>query len=127
MFFDDDGSGNIRIYYLVAGVRTYYDVTAGTIDYTNGEIKLNPIKITSVSNVDGSTSTKFRVTVLPNSNDIVPVRNQLLELDLTNTTVSGTVDATATTGKGYTVTTTATTSTTTVSTTASTTPETSGY
>ena len=126
-FLDDDGSGNIRIYYLVAGVRTYYDVTAGTIDYTNGEIKLNPIKITSVSDVDGSTSTKFRVTVLPNSNDIVPVRNQLLELDLTNTTVSGTVDATATTGKGYTVTTTATTSTTTVSTTASTTPETSGY
>ena len=100
-FLDDDGSGNIRIYYLVAGVRTYYDVTAGTIDYTNGEIKLNPIKITSVSNVDGSTSTKFRVTVLPNSNDIVPVRNQLLELDLTSTT--------------------------TVSTTASTTPETSGY
>ena len=126
-FLDDDGSGNIRIYYLVAGVRTYYDVTAGTIDYTNGQIKLNPIKITSVSDVDGSTSTKFRVTVLPNSNDIVPVRNQLLELDLTNTTVSGTVDATATTGKGYTVTTTATTSTTTVSTTASTTPETSGY
>ena len=54
-------------------------------------------------------STKFRLTVLPNSNDIVPVRNQLLELDLTNTSVSGTVDATATTGKGYTVTTTATT------------------
>ena len=126
-FLDDDGSGNIRIYYLVAGVRTYYDVTAGTIDYTNGEIKLNPIKITSVSNVDGSTSTKFRVTVLPNSNDIVPVRNQLLELDLTNTTVSGTVDATATTGKGYTVTTTATTTQTTTSTTASTTPTTSGY
>ena len=56
-----------------------------------------------------SASTKFRLTVLPNSNDIVPVRNQLLELDLTNTSVSGTVDATATTGKGYTVTTTATT------------------
>jgi len=126
-FLDDDGNGNIRIYYLVAGVRTYYDVTAGTIDYTNGIIKLNPVKITSVSDVDGSTSTKFRVTVLPNSNDIVPVRNQLLELDLTNTTISGTVDATATTGKGYTVTTTGTTSTTTVSTTASTTPETSGY
>ena len=55
------------------------------------------------------------------------MRNQLLELDLTNTTVSGTVDATATTGKGYTVTTTATTTQTTTSTTASTTPTTSGY
>jgi len=126
-FFDDDGSGNLRIYYLVAGVRTYYDVLAGTVDYDNGQIKINPVQITSVSNVDEATSTKFRLTVLPNSNDIVPVRNQLLELDLTNTTISGTVDATATTGKGYTVTTTATTTTTTTSTTASTTPTTSGY
>ena len=126
-FFDDDGSGNLRIYYLVAGVRTYYDVLAGTVDYDKGEIKINPVQITSVSNVDEATSTKFRLTVLPNSNDIVPVRNQLLELDLTNTTVSGTVDATATTGKGYTVTTTATTTTTTTTTTASTTPTTSGY
>ena len=126
-FFDDDGSGNLRIYYLVAGVRTYYDVLAGTVDYDNGQIKINPVQITSVSNVDEATTTKFRLTVLPNSNDIVPVRNQLLELDLTNTTISGTVDATATTGKGYTVTTTATTTTTTTSTTASTTPTTSGY
>ena len=126
-FFDDDGTGNLRIYYLVAGVRTYYDALAGTVDYDNGEIKINPVKITSVSNVDESASTKFRLTVLPNSNDIVPVRNQLLELDLTNTSVSGSVDATATTGKGYTVTTTATTTTTTTSTTASTTPTTSGY
>ena len=126
-FFDDDGTGNLRIYYLVAGVRTYYDSLAGTIDYTNGTIKINPVKITSVSDVDDSSSTKFRLTVLPNSNDIIPVRNQLIELDLTNTTVTGSVDTTATTGKGYTVTTTATTSTTTVTTTASTTPTTSGY
>jgi hypothetical protein len=126
-FFDDDGNGNLRIYYLVAGVRTYFDALAGTVDYDNGEIKINPVQITSVSNVDEAASTKFRLTVLPNSNDIVPVRNQLLELDLTNTSVSGTVDATATTGKGYTVTTTATTTQTTTSTTASTTPTTSGY
>ncbi len=126
-FFDDDGNGNLRIYYLVAGVRTYFDALAGTVDYDNGEIKINPVQITSVSDVDEAASTKFRLTVLPNSNDIVPVRNQLLELDLTNTSVSGTVDATATTGKGYTVTTTATTTQTTTSTTASTTPTTSGY
>ena len=126
-FFDDDGNGNLRIYYLVAGVRTYFNTLAGTVDYDNGEIKINPVRITGVSDVDEATSTRFRLTVLPNSNDIVPVRNQLLELDLTNTTVSGTVDATATTGKGYTVTTTATTTETTTSTTASTTPTTSGY
>ena len=112
---------------MVAGVRTYFDELAGTVDYDNGQIKINPVKITSVSDVDEATSTRFRLTVLPNSNDIVPVRNQLLELDLPNTSVSGTVDATATTGKGYTATTTATTTQTTTTTTASTTPTTSGY
>ena len=126
-FFDDDGNGNLRIYYIVAGVRTYFNTLAGTVNYDNGTIKINSVRITGVSDVDEATSTKIRLTVLPNSNDIVPVRNQLLELDLTNTSVSGSVDPTATTGKGYTVTTTATTTTTTVSTTASSTPTTSGY
>ncbi len=128
-FFDDDGQGNLRIYSLVAGVRTYFDSQAGTVDYPNGIIKINSILITSVSNVDGSASTQFRLTVLPSSNDVIPVRNQLLEIDTVNTTVIGTVDQTATTGKGYTVTTTggagsttgtATTTTTTVTTTSST-------
>ena len=128
-FFDDDGQGNLRIYSLVAGVRTYFDSQAGTVDYENGVIKINSILITSVSNVDGSASTQFRLTVLPDSNDVIPVRNQLLEIDTVNTSVVGTVDQTATTGRGYTVTTTggagsttgtATTTTTTVATTSST-------
>ncbi len=105
-FFDDDGQGNLRIYSLVAGVRTYFDSQAGTVDYENGIIKINSILITSVSNVDGSASTQFRLTVLPDSNDVIPVRNQLLEIDTVNTSVVGTVDQTATTGRGYTVTTT---------------------
>ena len=90
---------------------------------------INSVQITSVSNVDGSASTQFRLTAIPNSNDVVPVRNQLLEIDTINTTVVGTIDQTATTGRGYTVTTTggagsttgtATTTTTTVATTSST-------
>ena len=120
-FFDDDGVGNLRIYYLVDAVRTYFDSTAGTVDYANGVIKITSVLITSVSNVDGVASTRFRLTVIPNSTDIVPVRNQLLEIDTTNSSVVGSVDATATTGKGYTVSTsgTATTTTTTVSTSSS--------
>ena len=126
-FFDDDGSGNLRIYSLAAtGVRTYKDSAAGTVNYTNGKISTNSLNITAVSNVDGASSTKIRVTVLPKSNDIVPVRNQILEIDLTNSTITGTVDAQATTGKGYTVTSTGTTTTTSVSTTSST-PTTSAY
>ena len=127
-FFDDDGAGNLRVYSLVAGVRVYLDSAAGTVDYENGIITVNSIAITSVSNVDGASSTRLRVTVLPDSNDVIPVRNQILELDLVNTTVTGSVDATATTGKGYTVSTTgtATTTTTSVSTTSST-PSSSAY
>ena len=93
-FFDDDGAGNIRRYYLTAGVRQYQDSTAGTIDYTTGEIKINSINITSIENVDGAASTIIRLTVIPDSTDIIPVRNQILEIDFVNTTINGTVDTT---------------------------------
>ena len=126
-FFDDDGSGNLRIYSLSsAGVRTYLNSAAGTVDYVNGTISIGTLNITAVSNVDGASSTKIRVTVIPKSNDVVPVRNQLLEIDLVNSTISGSVDAQATTGKGYTVTSTGTTTTTSVTTTSST-PTSSAY
>ena len=126
-FFDDDGAGNLRIYYLVAGVRTYTDATAGTVDYANGVVTITSVLITGVSSVDGAASTRFRMTAIPNSTDIVPVRNQILEIDTTNTTVTGTVDATATTGKGYTTTTTSTGASTTTVVTTSSTPTSSGY
>ena len=125
-FFDDDGSGNLRIYSLVDAARVYFNSEAGTVSYSDGKISINPLVITQISNVDSAVSGKIRITAIPNSNDIIPVRNQILELDTTNTTVTGSVDAIATTGRGYTVTTTGTTSTTTVSTPAST-PTSSGY
>ena len=125
-FFDEDGSGAVRIYSLVSGVRTYLNSSAGTIDYSNGIVNINAVKITAVSNVDGASSTQIRVTAIPNSNDVIPVRNQLLEIDIVNSTVTGVIDATATTGVGYTTTTTGTTSTTSVNTTTSY-PTSSGY
>lgn len=94
-FFDDDGSGNVRIFQLVSGVRTYLDTTAGTINYNDGIVKIDSVSISSVSNVDGATSTQIRITVTPDSFDIVPKRNQLLEIDLVNTTVNANVDTTA--------------------------------
>jgi len=91
-FLDDDGAGNIRVYYLSGTTRIYTDSTFGTINYTTGEIILTSAHITSISNVDGATSTRVRITVRPNSNDIVPVRNQILSIDLTNSTITGSVD-----------------------------------
>ena len=61
-FFDDDGAGNIRRYYLTAGVRQYQDNTAGTITYSTGEIKISNINITSVEEVDEAASTFIRLT-----------------------------------------------------------------
>jgi hypothetical protein len=88
MFFDDNGSGILRLYYEVAGVRIYQDETAGTVDYTIG--------ITTISDVDGAASSIIRITASPDSNDIVPVRNQILEIDFVNSTVTGEVDTVAT-------------------------------
>tara|TARA_Y100001973_G_C5205170_1_gene340978 strand:- start:2052 stop:3908 length:1857 start_codon:yes stop_codon:yes gene_type:complete len=102
-FINDDGKGNVRLYYVAAGVNVYTNNTLGTIDYTNGKIVLNSLNITSVGNVDGATSTAVRLTVIPNSVDVVPVRNQVLEIDETNTTVTVTADDYDTTsGIGYT-------------------------
>ena len=94
-FFDDDGQGNVRRYYLVGITRNYVDNIAGTINYSTGAIVINGITITAISNVDGVTSTSIRFTVVPDSKDIVPVRNQILEIDFTNSKISGEVDTIA--------------------------------
>jgi len=125
-FFDEDGDGAVRIYSIVSGTRTYLSSAAGTIDYANGTVSINSVKITAVSNVDGALSTQIRVTAIPSSTDVVPVRNQILEVDLINSTVTGQVDNTTTTGVGYTTTTSGTASTTSVNTTTSY-PTSSGY
>ena len=125
-FFDEDGAGAVRIYSVVSGTRTYFSSAAGTVDYTNGTVSINAVKITAISNVDGVSSIAIRLTAIPSSNDIVPVRNQILEVDLVNSTVTGQIDNTTTTGVGYTTTTSGTASTTSVNTTTSY-PTSSGY
>ena len=94
-FFDEDGSGNLRRFHLVGIVKTYDDNTAGTINYATGEVNINAITISSVSDVDGLTSTNIRLTAIPTSKDVVPVRNQILELDMINISVSGEPDTIA--------------------------------
>ncbi len=97
MFLNDDGKGNVRMYYVADGTtNTYEDNTAGTIDYANGQIVLTSLNITEVSNVDGASSNNIRLIVTPESNDVIAVRNQVLEIDLTNTTINANVDTIAT-------------------------------
>jgi hypothetical protein len=91
-FLDDDGAGVVRVYYLNGATRVYTDSTYGTVDYATGEVILTSANITSISDVDGAASTQIRVFVIPSSNDIVPVRNQVLSIDTSNSTITGEVD-----------------------------------
>ena len=107
-FFDDDGQGNIRRYYLANQVRTYVDNTAGTIDYSAGSLSINSVNITSVENIRGSASSVIECTVTPSSNDVVPVRNQIVNIDVTNSSFTVAADTlvggSANAGVGYTTT-----------------------
>jgi len=97
-FIDDDGAGNLRVYYLSGATRVYTDATYGTIDYTTGQVILTSSHITSISDVDGAASTQIRLFVIPSSNDIVPVRNQVLSIDTSNSNIIGEVDGLASGG-----------------------------
>tara|TARA_B110000858_G_C17809649_1_gene480376 strand:+ start:1195 stop:3048 length:1854 start_codon:yes stop_codon:yes gene_type:complete len=88
MFLDEDGNGNVRRYYLVSGVKTYANNTQGTIDYTTGQVSLNSLNIASVSNIRGSASTLVEITVQPSSNDVIPVRDQIVEIDVSNSLIT---------------------------------------
>ena len=88
MFLDEDGVGNVRRYYLVSGVKTYANNTQGTINYTTGQVTLNSLNIASISNIRGSASTLVEITVQPNSNDVIPVRDQIVEIDVSNSLIT---------------------------------------
>ena len=102
-YIDDDGSGIVRTFYLLGGTtKTITNSTAGTINYTTGEVVLTAFNITGVANSDGTLS----VTIKPNSNDVIPVRNQVIEIDTANSVTTAEIDTyaegTSTAGVGYT-------------------------
>ena len=108
MFLDDDGSGNVRMYYMASGVKNYINNTQGTINYSTGAITINSLNIASISNIRGVASTTIELTVRPSSNDVGPVRDQNIEIDFANYNITVTahrfVGGSAEAGVGYTTT-----------------------
>ena len=101
-FIDDDGNGKLRTFYLLGGTtKTITNAEAGTINYNTGEVVLTSFNITSATNADGT----IDVTVKPDSNDVIPVRQQVIEIDTVATKVTAEVDdfatGSATAGVGY--------------------------
>ena len=105
-YLNDDGNGNIRRYRLVNGVKTYVNNSQGTIYYSTGRIEISSLNITSVENIRNQISTAIELTVKPNSNDIVPVRDQIVEIDIENSSIEVQPDTfvggSAEAGVGYT-------------------------
>ena len=107
-FLDDDGNGNVRRYRMDGSVRSYANSTQGSINYTTGLVEVNSLNVSNIENIRGAASTVIEVTVKPNSNDIVPIRNQVLDIDVANSSVTVEADTlvggSANAGIGYTTT-----------------------
>lgn len=74
-FLDDDGFGNVRIYYInESGARVYTNRTAGHVYYDTGLVTLNQVLITAY------TGTALEVYVVPANESLVSVRNQILAI-----------------------------------------------
>ena len=105
-FLDDDGQGNVRRYSLSGSTRVYANNTQGTIDYTTGQVTINSLNVSVVENIRGAASTVIELTVTPSSNDVVPVRDQILNIDTANSTITVESDSfvggSADAGVGYT-------------------------
>ena len=107
-YLDDDGQGNVRRYKPDGSVRSYANSTQGTINYLTGLVEVNSLNVSNIENIRGAASTIIEVTVKPNSNDLIPIRNQILEIDVANSSVTVEADTlvggSANAGIGYTTT-----------------------
>ena len=101
-YFDDDGKGNLRRYYLSGSTRIYKDSAAGIVNYSTGLITINAFILTSTVNAD----TSIDFTVIPSGNDVVAERGNLIDISMDDVKVTGEVDTIASgessAGVGYT-------------------------
>ncbi len=95
-FFKDEESStenirNIYRYYVnVDNVEILDKRDCGTVDCSTGIIEINDFDLASQTNIS--------IFARPASNDIAPKRNQIVEIDLLNTTIESTVDTVAVRG-----------------------------
>ena len=93
-YIDEDGADNTRLYYINSGARVYLDNTVGVINYSTGKVTVNNIKPTAVTNTDKTISMNVQL----NSPDVVPLRNQIVEIKSSDITVYVTEDVAASSG-----------------------------
>jgi len=87
----DDRTGYLRMYYVENDVKNYIR-DFGEIDYDIGYIKMNEIQITGINTTE---SGSFELIVKPQSNDVVSIRNQLVQIPDNNIYVNVIADKVA--------------------------------
>ncbi len=90
-YFDDDGKGNLRRYYLSGSTRIYKDNAAGVVNYSTGLVTINAFILTSTVNTD----TSIDFTVIPSGNDVVAERGNLIDISSDDIKVTAEVDTIA--------------------------------
>jgi hypothetical protein len=97
-YLDDDGEGNVRLYYLNTNFdKIIVNPTIGTIDYNNGIIVVRNLTLTGL---DGG---RFEFLVKPDSYDVVSALNQIVQISPAELTVTSIADNTSSgdLGAGY--------------------------
>jgi hypothetical protein len=88
-YLDDDGNGNIRLYYTNAAFeKVIVNPSIGSIDYEKGEVIVRSLTIRAL---DGPF---FEWQVKPESYDVVSALNQIVQIDPENLTVTAIADNT---------------------------------
>jgi len=89
-YFEDDTKGKIKIFwYDKQNVKNYLPNNNikgnyGSVNYITGEVVIDPIVITSVINTDSTVS----LYVIPDSNDVVSLRDTYLTIDTDGLNIS---------------------------------------
>ena len=87
-------NGRILFFKLIDNVPTIISSDAGTVDYLKGEIKLNIVNIVSTS----LPNNKIEIQAIPESNDVIALKDIYLQIDMNNTVVN-TIEDTISSGE----------------------------
>lgn len=84
-YLNDDGLGLLRLFFIQDdGSFSYVGGNWGTVDYMKGEIVINDIIVTSALN----TSNIVQLSVVPESNDLISLRETYLTIGMDNLVVN---------------------------------------
>lgn len=88
----DDSDASLRVFRYVTGEKTTVSANVGSVTYANGQIKLTSFAPTALDSAN-----TFALTISPSSNDVTPVRDQLLTANTSEITITTESDITTTT------------------------------